>query len=100
MRLIIALIVVAVIIISGGTALFTGKLPSFLFGSETNIQERGARLIGCLLLMPLPCSLFVDLGLLLVYEEVVVGWLIIVDAMIIFATLLIALALVRLNLVR
>lgn len=55
------LFIVEIIMLGSGIwALVTGKLPSFVFGKKYRIEGVGARIIGVILMTPLPLTLIVS----------------------------------------
>jgi hypothetical protein len=59
-----------ILLISGIWALVTGKLPSFLFGGpKYKLEGRGVRLLGVVLLLPIPIALVVGVVLGLLFGE-------------------------------
>ena len=58
-----------ILLLCGLWAVVTGKLPAVLFGKAYNIAGLGARLIGAILMVPLPLSILAGAILILTFGE-------------------------------
>ncbi len=63
------LIAEIVLIISGIWALATGKVPSLVFGKKYRIEGLGARLIGLILILPMPFAFVAGIVLVLLLGQ-------------------------------
>ena len=59
-----------IFLVIGIYILITGKMPSFLFGgAKYTVEKTGARIIGLVLMLPLPISVFLLFVLVFVFGE-------------------------------
>ena len=90
------LVLEIIFLISGLWAIFTGKLPSTLFSSaKYEIEGTAVRLLGVLLVLPLPVAFLGGVVLALLFGERATGYATIFEIVVVLGVAVIALVAVR-----